>query len=73
MAVFGVDKELAVAFALVFHIGQLLTTVVVGAFAFWSQNLSLSEIGPVDKKATEEAEQSLDQLEEAYQASETTR
>lgn len=73
MAVFAVDKELAVAFALVFHIGQLITTIVVGAIAFWSQNLSLSEIGPVDKKAAQEAEQSLEQLEEAYQTSEAGR
>lgn len=70
MAVFAVDKELAVAFALVFHIGQLLTTIVAGAIAFWSQNLSLSEIGPVDKKASQEAEQSLDQLEVDYQNAE---
>lgn len=73
MAVFAVDKELAVAFALVFHIGQLLVTIIVGVIAFWTQNLSLSEIGPVDKKAEQEAEESLEQLEESYLSSQVPR
>ncbi len=47
MAFFQVDKELAVAFALIFHVGQLVTTLVVGLLAFWSQHLSLSEMRPI--------------------------
>src|SRR5947207_15776365 len=56
MAFFKVDKELAVAFALIFHVGQLITTLVVGLVAFWSQHMSLSEIRPVEEKAEQEAE-----------------
>ncbi|HST04440.1 MAG TPA: lysylphosphatidylglycerol synthase transmembrane domain-containing protein [Chloroflexia bacterium] len=63
MAVFGVTKELAVAFALVFHVGQLVTTLAVGAVAFWSQNLSFAEMRPVEEKAEQEAAQSLDMLD----------
>jgi uncharacterized membrane protein YbhN (UPF0104 family) len=63
MAVFGVTKELAVAFALVFHVGQLVTTLAVGAVAFWSQNLSFAEMRPVEERAEEEAAQSLDLLD----------
>jgi hypothetical protein len=51
MAFFRVDKELAVAFALVFHIGQLVTTLAVGMVAFWTQNLSLAEIEKVERAA----------------------
>jgi uncharacterized protein (TIRG00374 family) len=65
MAVFKVDKELAVAFALIFHVGQLVVTLVVGAIAFWTQNLSLSEIRPVEQRAELEAERSLEQIEQA--------
>ncbi|HYP39798.1 MAG TPA: lysylphosphatidylglycerol synthase domain-containing protein, partial [Chloroflexia bacterium] len=54
MAFFGVDKELAVAFALVFHMGQLATTLAVGLVAFWMQNLSLSEMRPVEEAAEKE-------------------
>jgi hypothetical protein len=54
MAFFGVDKELAVAFALVFHVGQLATTLIVGLVAFWMQNLSLSEMRPVEEAAERE-------------------
>jgi uncharacterized protein (TIRG00374 family) len=54
MAFFGVDKELAVAFALVFHMGQLATTLAVGLVAFWMQNLSLSEMRPVEEAAERE-------------------
>jgi len=64
MAVFKVDKELAVAFALIFHVGQLVTTLVVGAIAFWTQNLSFSEIRPVEQRAELEAERSLEQIEQ---------
>jgi uncharacterized protein (TIRG00374 family) len=64
MAVFKVDKELAVAFALIFHVGQLVATLVVGAIAFWTQNLSLSEIRPVEQRAEIEAERSLEQIEQ---------
>jgi hypothetical protein len=64
MAVFGVDKELAVAFALIFHVGQLVVTLLVGAIAFWSQNLSFSEIRPVEQRAELEAQQSLDEIEQ---------
>ncbi|MGA7732880.1 MAG: lysylphosphatidylglycerol synthase transmembrane domain-containing protein [Chloroflexia bacterium] len=59
MAVFAVDKELAVAFALIFHVGQLVTTLAVGVVAFWTQNLSFSEIGPVEQKAEQEAVEAL--------------
>ncbi|MEO8286979.1 MAG: lysylphosphatidylglycerol synthase transmembrane domain-containing protein [Chloroflexota bacterium] len=65
MAVFNVDKELAVAFALIFHVGQLVVTLVIGAVAFWTQNLSLSEIRPVEQRAGEEAEQSLEKIGKA--------
>jgi uncharacterized protein (TIRG00374 family) len=63
MAVFKVDKELAVAFALIFHVGQLVVTLAVGAIAFWSQNLSFSEIRPVEERAEIEAEQSFEEIE----------
>ena len=59
MAFFKVDKDLAVAFALIFHVGQLVTTLLVGAVAFWAQNMSLSEMRPVEAKADQEAEQAL--------------
>jgi glycosyltransferase 2 family protein len=65
MAVFKVDKELAVAFALIFHVGQLVVTLVVGAVAFWTQNLSFAEIRPVEQRAGEEAEQSLEEIGKA--------
>jgi glycosyltransferase 2 family protein len=72
MAVFRVDKELAVAFALIFHVGQLLFTLLVGVIAFWTQNLSFADMRPVEQKAEEEAERSLEQIEqeadEAYEA-----
>jgi uncharacterized membrane protein YbhN (UPF0104 family) len=64
MAVFKVDKELAVAFALIFHVGQLVVTLLVGAVAFWTQNLSLSEIGPVEQRAEVEAARSLEEIEQ---------
>jgi uncharacterized protein (TIRG00374 family) len=64
MAVFKVDKELAVAFALIFHVGQLVATLIVGAIAFWTQNLSFSEIRPVEQRAELEAERSLEQIEQ---------
>ena len=69
MAFFKVDKELAVAFALIFHVGQLVTTLIVGLVAFWAQNLSLSEMRPVEKAAEEEAERSLEQIEREAEAS----
>ncbi|HKP54724.1 MAG TPA: lysylphosphatidylglycerol synthase transmembrane domain-containing protein [Chloroflexia bacterium] len=56
MAFFRVDKELAVAFALIFHAGQLVTTLLVGVVAFWMQNLSLREMGAVEDQAEREAE-----------------
>ncbi len=59
MAVFGVDKELAVAFALIFHVGQLVTTLIVGLIAFWTQNFSLSELRPVEEAAEQDAETAL--------------
>lgn len=59
MAFFRVDKELAVAFALVFHIGQLVTTLAVGIVAFWTQNLSLAEIDKVERAAEQDAESAL--------------
>lgn len=59
MAFFKVDKDLAVAFALIFHVGQLVATLVVGLVAFWTQNMSLSEMRPVEEKAEEEAEKAL--------------
>ncbi len=47
----GIDKEQAVAFALVFHAGQLATTLLVGGLLFWRQNVSLKEVqaeeGPI--------------------------
>lgn len=64
MAFFRVDKELAVAFALIFHVGQIITTLIVGLVAFWAQNLSLSEMRPVEHAAEEEAEAILKEVEE---------
>jgi uncharacterized protein (TIRG00374 family) len=63
MAFFGVDKELAVAFALIFHVGQLVTTLIVGVVAFWMQNLSLRNMGMVEEQAEAEAEVALQQIE----------
>lgn len=63
MAFFRVDKELAVAFALIFHVGQLIVTLVVGLFAFWAQNMSLAEMRPVEAAAEQEAEHSLEEIE----------
>lgn len=63
MAFFRVDKELAVAFALIFHVGQLVVTLVVGLFAFWAQNMSLADMRPVEAAAEREAEQSLEEIE----------
>lgn len=40
----AIDKQLAVAFALVFHIGQLVATLLVGGVAFWGQHISLREM-----------------------------
>jgi glycosyltransferase 2 family protein len=59
MAFFHVDKELAVAFALVFHVGQLVVTLVVGLVAFWSQHLSLSDIGRTEAQAEQEADRAI--------------
>ena len=59
MAFFGIKKELAVAFALIFHVGQLLTTLVVGLIAFWAQNMSLAEMRPVEAEAEQDAESAL--------------
>ena len=64
MAVFGVSKDLAVAFALVFHVGQLVTTLVVGAVAFWAQKLSFAKMRPIEEKAEQEAAQSFDALDQ---------
>ncbi|MDQ5825539.1 MAG: flippase-like domain-containing protein [Chloroflexota bacterium] len=64
MAFFRVDKELAVAFALIFHVGQLVVTLVVGLFAFWAQNMSLAEMRPVEAAAEHEAERSLEEIEQ---------
>ena len=63
MAFFRVDKELAVAFALIFHVGQLVVTLAVGMVAFWAQNMSLSEMRPVEEAAEQEAESSLAEIE----------
>jgi uncharacterized protein (TIRG00374 family) len=63
MAVFRVDKDLAVAFALIFHVGQLVVTLVVGVVAFWAQNMSLADIRPVEERAEVEAERSIEELE----------
>ena len=63
MAFFRVDKELAVAFALIFHVGQIVVTLVVGLVAFWAQNMSLSEMRPVEAAAEREAEHSLEEIE----------
>ncbi|MFL5733097.1 MAG: lysylphosphatidylglycerol synthase transmembrane domain-containing protein [Chloroflexia bacterium] len=60
MAFFRVDKELAVAFALVFHVGQLAVTLVVGMLAFWAQNMSLAEMRPVEEQAEQDAEEALE-------------
>jgi glycosyltransferase 2 family protein len=68
MAVFGVTKELAVAFALVFHVGQLVTTLAVGGIAFWTQNLSLAEMRPTEQVAEQEAAQSLDAFDQGTHA-----
>jgi uncharacterized protein (TIRG00374 family) len=56
LAFYGVDKELAVAFALIFHVGQLVTTLVAGLIAFWTQNLSLAEVRPIQASAQPEPE-----------------
>jgi hypothetical protein len=42
----------------------LVVTLLVGAIAFWSQNLSFSEIRPVEQRAELEAQQSLDEIEQ---------
>lgn len=42
----GVNKDLAVAFALVFHAAQLLATLLVGGLAFWSGHVSLRDLRP---------------------------
>ncbi|HET6313190.1 MAG TPA: lysylphosphatidylglycerol synthase transmembrane domain-containing protein [Chloroflexia bacterium] len=63
MAFFRVDKELAVAFALIFHVGQIVVTLAVGLFAFWAQNMSLAEMRPVEAAAEREAERSLEEIE----------
>ncbi len=44
----GVDKNLAVAFALIFHAAQLLATLLVGGFAFWTQHTSLRDLRAPD-------------------------
>jgi uncharacterized protein (TIRG00374 family) len=72
MAVFGVDKELAVAFALIFHVGQLVTTLAVGVIAFWAQNLTFAELGPVERKAEQEAAESFEEIDEETHATEGT-
>lgn len=59
MAFFRVDKELAVAFALIFHVGQIVTTLSVGVVAFWMQNLSLRDLGAVEEQAGQEAANAL--------------
>jgi glycosyltransferase 2 family protein len=66
MAFFRVDKELAVAFALIFHVGQLVVTLAVGLFAFWAQNMSLAEMRPVEAAAEREAEHSLEEIEKEH-------
>jgi uncharacterized protein (TIRG00374 family) len=63
MAVFRVDKDLAVAFALIFHVGQLVVTLIAGVIAFWAQNMSLSDIRPVEQRAEVEAERSIEEFE----------
>jgi hypothetical protein len=40
----SLDKDLRVAFALLFHVGQLVTTLIVGTAAFWTQHISLREV-----------------------------
>ena len=47
----GLDKDLRVAFALLFHVGQLVTTLAVGIPAFWSQNVSLREAQAEEREA----------------------
>jgi hypothetical protein len=59
-----VDKELAVAFALLFHVGQYVTTLLAGLVAFWMQNLSLSEVRPIEEAAEKQAEAAFEGLEE---------
>lgn len=63
LAFFGVDKELAVAFALIFHVGQLIVTLLVGVVAFWAQNMSLTDIRPMEAAAGREVERSLEEIE----------
>lgn len=65
LAFFRVDKELAVAFALIFHVGQLIVTLLVGVVAFWAQNMSLSDIRPMEAAAGREVEHSLEEIEQA--------
>ena len=40
----GINKDIAVAFALVFHVSQLITTLIVGGLIFLTQHVSLKEI-----------------------------
>jgi uncharacterized protein (TIRG00374 family) len=47
----GLDKDLRVAFALLFHVGQLLTTLIVGTAAFWTQHVSLREVQQEEREA----------------------
>jgi uncharacterized protein (TIRG00374 family) len=45
------DKDLRVAFALLFHVGQLVTTLIVGTAAFWTQHISLREVQEEEREA----------------------
>jgi uncharacterized protein (TIRG00374 family) len=47
----ALDKDLRVAFALLFHVGQLLTTLIVGTAAFWTQHVSLREVQEDEREA----------------------
>jgi uncharacterized protein (TIRG00374 family) len=61
MAFFKVDKELAVAFALVFHVGQLVVTLLAGFVALWAQQLSFADLRPVEEQAEQAADAALEE------------
>lgn len=47
----GIDKDLGVAFALIFHAAQLVATLLVGGLAFWTQRAMLSDVRPTAAEA----------------------
>lgn len=44
----GINKELGVVFALIFHAAQLLATLIVGGIAYWRSHISLRDLQTPD-------------------------